>query len=170
MHSLGLCHALQGNILKAISYSRDAIRIHEGLREYLSDKYKLLLDDLPIFKALYKVLITILINLNNFTTALFIAEQGGARALADLMAGQYGSQNTSNLTNEPSLKDMINFFLQQRNNCLFFLSLGPKLCIWFVGQKRHKLDSGEFFTARFLLRQQWRIVLTAQGNFKIDLL
>ena len=108
-HNHGVCHALQGHFLEAIGYSLDVIRIHEGLRESLSDEHKLSLDDRAVSKALYNVLVLFLIFIGNTNAALLFAEQGRARALADLMASQYTVQNVPNV--KWTVRDMANFFL-----------------------------------------------------------
>lgn len=134
MHSLGFCNALQGNFHAANFFTMSAIRVQEELREYLSDEHKLSLDDLDVSKVLYKTLVLIMILQGDATTALLIAEEGRARALADLMSIQYAIPNVFNMTRQSTVRDLTNFFLQESKNFLFMVFLDELSC-WFVDKE-----------------------------------
>ena len=87
---LGLCLAWNGDISKALHYLSESIDLYESVRRLLGDKdhFKVSFSDRNIFH--YKLLVCLLCqSKEGVNKALYTAELGRTRGLADLMLKQY---------------------------------------------------------------------------------
>ena len=83
----------QGTIQEARSYLLQSIQKCEALRSFIrdSDQFKISFSDKHVFP--YWLLSELFCTSGNLNEALYVAELGRARALADLMSAQYSMEN-----------------------------------------------------------------------------
>lgn len=144
--NLGLLFYWSNDLAQAEQFLREAIAVRESLRTRLGQKdaFKVALADMEITTLTYLNLQRVLIARNQPETALEIAEQGRARAFAELIAGNREVDSAASLS-PPSLAQ-IRQVAQQQNTTLVEYSIldnglaaedgggdrRPEIAIWVV--------------------------------------
>ena len=134
---LGLCLAWNGDISKALHHLLESIDLYESVRCLLGDKdqFKVSFSDRNIFP--YKLLVCLLCqSKEGVNKAMYTAELGRARGLADLMSKQYFVQEGGQ-GEELRISDIE--ALPLKNDCtLLFLSYHVhELFLWVVKSDRY---------------------------------
>jgi CHAT domain-containing protein/Flp pilus assembly protein TadD len=164
--NLGTSLFKQNQLTEAESSLRHAIRIWESLRSGLNDSNKISLAETQA--AVYPVLQEILIRQNRPDAALEVAEQGRARAFAELLARKLGNQtqgdrSTTALT--PPNLDEIRAIARQQNATLVEYSQinAETLYIWVVKPN----SEITFRTAQLDAQQPIRKLIARSRSIKI---
>ena len=134
---LGLCLAWNGDISKALHYLSESIDLYESVRRLLGDKdhFKGSFSDRNIFP--YKLLVCLLCqSKEGLNKALYTAELGRARGLADLMSKQYFVQE-SGQGEELRISDIETLPLKNDCTVLFLSYHVHELFIWVVKPDRY---------------------------------
>ncbi|XP_020606521.1 tetratricopeptide repeat protein 28-like [Orbicella faveolata] len=147
---LGLCLAWNGDISKALHYLSESIDLYESVRRPLgdSDHFKVSFSDRNAFP--YKLLVCLLCqSKGDLNKALYTAELGRARGLADLMSKQYliqeGGQGQelkiSDIETLPLKNDCSVIFLSYHVHELFLWVVKPDGYITFRKVPRDTLEA-----------------------------
>ena len=126
---IGLCLASNGDISKALQYLSQSVDIYEYIRGFLGDKdqFRVSFGDTNIFP--YKLLVCLLCQKVDVNTALYTAELGRARGLADLMSRQYLIQGGHHGT-ELKVKDIETLPLKENCTILYLAYHVHELFLW----------------------------------------
>ena len=145
---LGLCLAWNGEISKALEYLSESIGMYESIRNLLGNKdhFKVSFSDRNIFP--YKLLVCLLCqSQENASKALYTAELGRARGLADLMSKQYLVQEgdleelkISDIETMPMKNDCTVVFLSYHAHELFCWVMKPNQKIAFRKVSKDTLE------------------------------
>ena len=147
---LGLCLAWNGDISKALQYLSESIDLYESIRRLLGDKdhFKVSFSDTNIFP--YKLLVCLLCqSKEGVNKALYTAELGRARGLAELMSNQYfvqeGGQGEelkiSDIETLPLKNDCTVLFLSYHIHELFLWVVKPDRYVTFRKVSRDTLEA-----------------------------
>ncbi len=160
-NNLGTSLFKQNQLAEAESSLRSAIRVWESLRSGLKDSNKISLAETQA--AVYPVLQQILIQQNRPEAALEVAEQGRARAFAELLARKLDDRATTALT-PPNLADIRTIARQQNATLVEYSQINAEtLYIWVVK------PNGDitFRTARLNAQQPIRQLIARSRGIKI---
>ena len=129
---LALTKLSEQKVEEAFSYLKQSTGKFEQLRGLLgdSDRFKISFADMNA--SPYQQLSSLLCDVGNPRGALYAAELGRARALADLMATQYSAEPT--ISADPQSWTGIENVIRQESNhvCLYISYSGQKVFLWIL--------------------------------------
>ena len=163
--NLGLCLAWNREFPKALHYLSESIDLYESVRGLLGDKdhFKVSFSDRNIFP--YKLLVCLLCqegDKESVTKALYTAELGRARGLADLMSKQYFVQDGGQCE-DLKISDIETLLL--KNDCtVLFLSYHVQELFFWV------MKSGRYITFRKVSRDSLEAVTQRIKGVNIEAL
>lgn len=130
-YSLGRALEMTGSFIEALDYFRSSVEIYDSLKALLEarDSWKINFRD--VYENAYRSLWRTLLKLEKPEEALFVADQGRAQALVDLMKEHYGSHSTTLCEHKETIGDFVNDVSSQ----VVFLALESyKINVWVLGQ------------------------------------
>ncbi|PFX26569.1 Tetratricopeptide repeat protein 28 [Stylophora pistillata] len=129
---IGLCLGWVGDISRGLQYLLKSVNIYEGIRGFLGDEdqFKVSFVDANIFP--YQLLVCFLCQSEeNVNKAIYTAELGRARGLADLMSKRYFIQGV-NQGEELKVNDIETLLLKEDCTILYIAYHVNELFLWVI--------------------------------------
>ena len=130
-YSLGRAFEMTGSLIEALDNFRSSVEIYDSLKALLESRDSWKINFRDVYENAYRSLWRTLLRLQKTEEALFVADQGRAQALVDLMKEQYGFYSTAPCEH----KEMIGDFVNDVSSQVVFVALeSDKINVWVLGQ------------------------------------